>query len=792
MTAIQIAQDVSLAPKMPTTLTIATGVVTATQYLHIIAAESGTTDDLATITAATVDTGFTTMIVITADTGDTITVKHDAGNIVLDGAADKDIEAGDYMPLYYDAAAGEWHDVTTSGSGGGGAVAAADVSVADAGGYFTGVNAETVLQEIGQLDQSFNFFNGTFLQSFNATVTSDGATITMSLEQSGGGDLTMVYSDRLFSVLDCTPAATIALTAGTIPVPVENFIYVPMSTKVLTKSTSGWPTAEHIKVSYFFCQTAAYVQADGPLINQNWNDHAMSTSGTGIGQGHLTHMTTRMRATQALYMSGVGGAGTDEYTTSTAGVVRYASDAGVVMQMHPHTVPSVDTSGSDDIHIINGHSTDGGAYFQTQNLYDITVDTAGVSLTNRYFSVVFVGVANKTGQYAPVLVNIPSGSYNTQLRAETDARGYSNKNIPAEFTINSSTGFLIARATYQSSGGTWVFQSLEDLRGNPAGTATGSGGGTGIVSLEDGGTGQTDTGTAGQILATTGSVMEFVDMPGGQTVNGRLSLTTGTPVTTSDVTGAATIYFTPYQGETISLYNGTNWQPYDLAEMSIAGSTLTASKMYDFFVYENSGTPTLEALVWTDATTRATAIVLSSGRYIKTGDTTKLYVGSAYVDASQQFNDAGGTGDTAVMRFVYNYYNRVYRPMWRKEATDSWTYSTAAWRMWNGGSATENRFRFVQGVDESAVDCLFTAGLKNTSVASGWFTVGLDTTSSAQRVSLKITQGEISSVARCSLTGVGLHTYNLMEYGHANISTIVGDNGSPSNEQTGASGGIWA
>ena len=56
------------------------------------------------------------------------------------------------------------------------------------------------------------FFNGTFAETFNAITTSDGATVTMSLEQSGGGDLTMQFSDGN-TVLDCTPACTIVLTA---------------------------------------------------------------------------------------------------------------------------------------------------------------------------------------------------------------------------------------------------------------------------------------------------------------------------------------------------------------------------------------------------------------------------------------------------------------------------------------------------------------------------------------------------------------------------------------------------
>src|SRR3954467_15935764 len=42
---------------------------------------------------------------------------------------------------------------------------------------------------------------------------------------------------------------------------------------------------------------------------------------------------------------------------------------------------------------------------------------------------------------------------------------------------------------------------------------------------------------------------------------GRLTLTSATPVTTTDVTGATTIYYALHKGNHIPLYDGTNWSP---------------------------------------------------------------------------------------------------------------------------------------------------------------------------------------------------------------------------------------
>lgn len=60
-----------------TTLTIASGVIIPTQAAHIVAAESGTADDLTSLTATNAKAG--DIVTLVADTGDTITVKHNSG-----------------------------------------------------------------------------------------------------------------------------------------------------------------------------------------------------------------------------------------------------------------------------------------------------------------------------------------------------------------------------------------------------------------------------------------------------------------------------------------------------------------------------------------------------------------------------------------------------------------------------------------------------------------------------------------------------------------------------------------
>jgi len=93
---------------------------------------------------------------------------------------------------------------------------------------------------------------------------------------------------------------------------------------------------------------------------------------------------------------------------------------------------------------------------------------------------------------------------------------------------------------------------------------------------------------------------------------GRLTLQSGVPVSVSGQSAKATVYFTPYCGDRISLYDGSYWKLFTFTEKSVAVPATTVTP-FDVFMYDNAGTLTLEALSWTNDTTRATALVLQNG-----------------------------------------------------------------------------------------------------------------------------------------------------------------------------------
>lgn len=321
-------------------------------------------------------------------------------------------------------------------------------------------------------EEVIGFWNGVFKETINFTISSNGTIVTGSLSSdSGQPNLTMMFSDGLIT-LDADPALTIALTPGTLSVLQDNYIYIPQSTKVLTLSTSAWPTTEHIRVAFVSLLTATQTQNDGAQVNHNFNDHIV---GDTTLQGHLTHIANRLRKENAKHDSGTAGT-----LTISAGDLWVSVTSGVISQLHEHIFPALDMQTGDDIHIINNFAQ---PFVTESNLNTQTLDALGNSLTNSSFSFVLWGVQNRTGQTSHMMLNLPTGTYlrNNPDEAVADPLNKSVYSIPKNYV---GRGFLIARFTLvlQPNGTDWSLYDTEDLRGKiPNSTAGGGAGGTGVT-----------------------------------------------------------------------------------------------------------------------------------------------------------------------------------------------------------------------------------------------------------------------------------------------------------------------
>lgn len=206
----------------------------------------------------------------------------------------------------------------------------------------------------------------------------------------------------------------------------------------------------------------------------------------------------------------------------------------------------------------------------------------------------------------------------------------------------------------------------------------------------------------------------------GITPGGRLTLTSGNPITTNDNTAKTTIYYTPLVHNIINLWDGNIWKTVVFAEVTQALGTLTSAKPYDVFGYLSSGALATETLVWTNDTTRATAVTLQDGRYCKSGDKTRLYLGSFYTTATTT------TEDSDAKRYLYNCYNRAARKGVKTESTGH-TYTTASYREWN--NATAARVNFLDGLGAQAVLIVGNARFDGTAVAElGYISFALNST----------------------------------------------------------------
>ena len=272
---------------------------------------------------------------------------------------------------------------------------------------------------------------------------------------------------------------------------------------------------------------------------------------------------------------------------------------------------------------------------------------------------------------------------------------------------------------------------------------------------------------------------------------GRLTLASATPVMTSDDTGNTTIYYTPYNGDCIHIYDGTYMVPTVFAELSQATTDSTKSPAavannsnYDLFVWNDSGTiRCTRGPAWTSDTARGTGagtteLEIVKGIYVNKIAITNgpaanrgTYVGTVRSNGSSQIDwklgSAAANGGEAFFG-VWNNYNRVLVSWNVQDTTDSYTYQSTTIRAMNGSNT--NRATFVRGLDEDGVFCQNSQTIGTSSSGDvPVISIALDATNAfAANASLGFQQTG-SPVANSTethysgLPGIGLHYLQCVE-----------------------------
>lgn len=204
---------------------------------------------------------------------------------------------------------------------------------------------------------------------------------------------------------------------------------------------------------------------------------------------------------------------------------------------------------------------------------------------------------------------------------------------------------------------------------------------------------------------------------------GRLTLTSATPVISADVIAATSVYYTPYHGNLIPIYNGSSFTPTVFSELSLTlASQHAANTIYDVFAFSNSGVLTLvTGPAWSNSTansgsrgtgagtteyarvqgflTNAVQITGRNGSSTYTVPANQgTYVGSIFIDATAGQVTCHRSWGTNRKDGVSNAYNRV-RILMKGGENTGWSWGTNSWRAVNDKptSFSSNSFNVGSG-----------------------------------------------------------------------------------------------
>lgn len=162
---------------------------------------------------------------------------------------------------------------------------------------------------------------------------------------------------------------------------------------------------------------------------------------------------------------------------------------------------------------------------------------------------------------------------------------------------------------------------------------------------------------------------------------GRLTLTSGVPVLSANVVNAGTVYYTPYVGAILPIYNGTSTSTYSFSEKSLILDTSShlSTHIYDIFGYLASSVVAIgTGPAWSTSTARSAALTRSSNGFLVNNALITLtnnsagvsvpanqatYLGSIYCNGNAQvsmnFQPAITSGGVVIYLGLFNAYNQT-------------------------------------------------------------------------------------------------------------------------------------
>ncbi len=343
---------------------------------------------------------------------------------------------------------------------------------------------------------------------------------------------------------------------------------------------------------------------------------------------------------------------------------------------------------------------------------------------------------------------------------------------------------------------------------------TGLSAGSGALPIASGGTGGT-TATAARTNLDVPSNSELADLASDITdiqsalqnivsaPQGRLTPTSGTPVISTGVTAGTAVYYTPYLGNLLPIYDGSQFNTVSFAELTLTlNSNHTASNIYDVFVFENSGVVTIgTGPAWNTATAGAgsrgtgagtTELTRSIGGLYtnafamtaRNGATTYsvnvnqgTYVGSLFIDGTNGQITCHVVWGASRKFGVWNAYNQVRIALLVGSSTASHTYASATYRPFD--NTTANNAQTLCGLPINTITARYdqygagSGGAVN--FASG---IGINSTTAVSGIpgtgqspqNLNTT----TSAAALLAAGIGINTFTLLQAVNSGTATYTG------------------
>jgi hypothetical protein len=216
--------------------------------------------------------------------------------------------------------------------------------------------------------------------------------------------------------------------------------------------------------------------------------------------------------------------------------------------------------------------------------------------------------------------------------------------------------------------------------------------------------------------------------------NVRAYLVSGSPFADGSSSGNTTLYMGPItQGKFQTYDNGSGvLTTAALTEVSYSLSSLASGDSYDFYLYNNSGTWTIEADQWSGVSTPLSTSTDAAGRLTKSGSTNKLLIASGTCLTAGKLYMWTGERD-----FV-NQYNKFQVPLFCQDTTANWSWATASvraadanvtpgqgrvsfWVPREGAKVNANCFCGVSGSNAGFIGI----GLNSTSAFNTWATTNM-------------------------------------------------------------------